>query len=44
MDEGVEDILVTDINRSLVSRVRTSLKVKEDRREPLYDKLKINNA
>ncbi|WP_346914951.1 nitrilase-related carbon-nitrogen hydrolase [Clostridium sp.] len=44
IDEGVEDILVTDINRSLVSRVRTSFKVKEDRRESLYDKLKISNA
>lgn len=38
-EEGVEDILIADIDRSLVSRVRNSFKVKEDRRESLYQKL-----
>lgn len=38
-EEGVEDILIADIDRSLVSRVRNSFKVKEDRRESLYHKL-----
>ncbi len=43
LDEGIEDILVATIDKTLVSRVRNSFKLKKDRRESLYDKLKINN-
>jgi omega-amidase len=44
LDEGVEDILIADIDKTLVSMVRASFKLKKDRRESLYEKLKTNNS
>lgn len=39
-DDGIEDIIVADIDKSLVDTIRSTFKFKLDRREDLYENLK----
>ncbi|MEG1256142.1 nitrilase-related carbon-nitrogen hydrolase [Clostridium sp.] len=39
-DDGVEDIIVAEVDNSLVNKVRSTFKFKDDRREDLYNKLR----